>query len=842
MKSEHAQLQAQLKVALAEKVELADKIKATNIAIHDLSAWLTTNANLADLPKDLPSIRIFRESLNNNFIEQETRRKTIADLQNKHTNKQEKHLELEKKRQTEQSALEAMMVHFKELAPIEYATDRQDLLEKMGKEIETIAQRRQYMSDLNELAKTYQQLLGDINNVEQQLADLRNEERSLDMAFLNNDEEISEAETTLFYKREVYRQQQAIANYEKDRSQLKEGEPCPLCFSTDHPFRSEGFTPFIDQAKMELEQAEQFFQQKQKERTALVKRLLEIASQTRQLDSTSAGELGKLKKQLLETEQKMAALSPHLDEVDFARSTGEWIAQKLLGFEENLQRKKTVREQLAILNGQISKQENLLRELEIQLKDSHFTLMETANTLKHNQQNINDLETKFSQLTSELNELVKKYGKVFTSETAKEMFAEFSAKEKTYSSKLEEKINHERQLGLDQQALTQTIKTIESIEKRIATTASDLQIEVAAMTLLKSKRSDLFDEKDPETERENLLKQLESLEVEMVSSKAELDVVREKLVLNNQSKKSQEMRLAKEQQAVAQNLKVLEKAMEELGFNNISTLRNAILPDNKVAQLETKAQKLQQRESELHQELRIVEKELGNTLKKNLTDQAYETLQTESKQLETNYLETQRNIGALQQQLSDNELLEEESAQLLRQIDLQRNTYNRWMALYDLIGSSDGKKFRVFAQGLTLQKLVQLANAHLENLFGRYLIIKRPGEDLELDIVDTYQADNIRSMHTLSGGESFLVSLALALGLSDLAGKNANIKSLFIDEGFGTLDEQALDLALNTLENLQAKGKTIGIISHVKELKERISTQVKVVKRGGGISHVEVVG
>ena len=186
--------------------------------------------------------------------------------------------------------------------------------------------------------------------------------------------------------------------------------------------------------------------------------------------------------------------------------------------------------------------------------------------------------------------------------------------------------------------------------------------------------------------------------------------------------------------------------------------------------------------------------------------------------------------------------MEEESAQLLRQIDLQRNTYNRWMALYDLIGSSDGKKFRVFAQGLTLQKLVQLANAHLENLFGRYLIIKRPGEDLELDIVDTYQADNIRSMHTLSGGESFLVSLALALGLSDLAGKNANIKSLFIDEGFGTLDEQALDLALNTLENLQAKGKTIGIISHVKELKERISTQVKVVKRGGGISHVEVVG
>ncbi len=162
--------------------------------------------------------------------------------------------------------------------------------------------------------------------------------------------------------------------------------------------------------------------------------------------------------------------------------------------------------------------------------------------------------------------------------------------------------------------------------------------------------------------------------------------------------------------------------------------------------------------------------------------------------------------------------------------------------MYDLIGSSDGKKFRIFAQGLTLQKLVQLANMHLANLSGRYVIRKRPGDELELDILDTYQADNVRSMHTLSGGESFLVSLALALGLSDLAGRNANIRSLFIDEGFGTLDDQALDLAITTLENLQARGKTIGIISHVKELKERIVTQVRVVKKGGGMSVVEVVG
>ncbi|MDB5263977.1 MAG: ATP-binding cassette family protein, partial [Adhaeribacter sp.] len=113
---------------------------------------------------------------------------------------------------------------------------------------------------------------------------------------------------------------------------------------------------------------------------------------------------------------------------------------------------------------------------------------------------------------------------------------------------------------------------------------------------------------------------------------------------------------------------------------------------------------------------------------------------------------------------------------------------------------------------------------------------------LDLQIVDTYQADAIRPMTTLSGGESFLVSLALALGLSDLAGRQAQIGSLFIDEGFGTLDAETLDTAISALENLQASGKMIGIISHVEALKERISTQIQVIKMTGGTSQLRVVG
>ena len=155
---------------------------------------------------------------------------------------------------------------------------------------------------------------------------------------------------------------------------------------------------------------------------------------------------------------------------------------------------------------------------------------------------------------------------------------------------------------------------------------------------------------------------------------------------------------------------------------------------------------------------------------------------------------------------------------------------------------ADGKKFRVFAQGLTLKKLTVLANKHLEQLNGRYFIYKRSDENLTLDIIDTFQADNIRSMNTLSGGESFIVSLALALGLSDLAGRNTTINSLFIDEGFGSLDEATLDLAISTLENLQSTGKIIGIISHVNALKEQISTQIILKKKASGFSELEIIG
>src|SRR5699024_8562198 len=130
------------------------------------------------------------------------------------------------------------------------------------------------------------------------------------------------------------------------------------------------------------------------------------------------------------------------------------------------------------------------------------------------------------------------------------------------------------------------------------------------------------------------------------------------------------------------------------------------------------------------------------------------------------------------------------------------------------------------------------ANQQMQNMSDRYLLQQEQTNPLLLNVIDNYQGGIVRSTQNLSGGESFIISLALALGLSQMASHNIRVDSLFLDEGFGTLDEESLDIALDTLTSLQQEGKLIGVISHVQALKERILTQIQVTKLSGGFSKI----
>ncbi|WP_278348990.1 AAA family ATPase [Stutzerimonas kunmingensis] len=192
-------------------------------------------------------------------------------------------------------------------------------------------------------------------------------------------------------------------------------------------------------------------------------------------------------------------------------------------------------------------------------------------------------------------------------------------------------------------------------------------------------------------------------------------------------------------------------------------------------------------------------------------------------------------------QLIDDDKRRSQSQALLAQIDAARPEHQRWGRIAALIGSSDGGAFRKIAQAYNLDLLAQHANVQLRQLARRYRL-KRGGSPLGLLVMDTEMGDELRSVHSLSGGETFLVSLALALGLASMASSKLRIESLFIDEGFGSLDPESLQIAMDALDSLQAQGRKVAVISHVAEMHERIPVQIQVQRQGNGQSALRIVG
>jgi exonuclease SbcC len=287
----------------------------------------------------------------------------------------------------------------------------------------------------------------------------------------------------------------------------------------------------------------------------------------------------------------------------------------------------------------------------------------------------------------------------------------------------------------------------------------------------------------------------------------------------------------------------IKKSNQELNDELFKLQKTQQANEARLQQLLGEEKRAKQQLSEVNEEIIKAEILIQVSVEKSQNNlgqlQKFELIDIESQlQILTNKLkQTQFQIGQLQQSINADHQNKTKQEGLLSQIENEQNALDDLAYLTRLIGSADGAKFRRFAQGLTLNHLVYLANEQLNKLDGRYQLQCQQNEMLSLSVLDTWQGDSVRDTKTLSGGESFLVSLALALALSDLVSSKTSIDSLFLDEGFGTLDNDTLEIALDALDNLNASGKMIGIISHVDALKERIGVQIKVEKQSGlGVS------
>lgn len=226
--------------------------------------------------------------------------------------------------------------------------------------------------------------------------------------------------------------------------------------------------------------------------------------------------------------------------------------------------------------------------------------------------------------------------------------------------------------------------------------------------------------------------------------------------------------------------------------------------------------------------------------KRQPTQSAYELqhLLAEAKNVQE---EENRALHEIEFKLKEDTDNRKKVGKLLAEIETQARQLENWAKLNEVIGSADGKKFRQIAQEYTLDLLLGFANVHLDVLSKRYKLQRIPAS-LGLQVIDQDMGDEVRTVYSLSGGESFLVSLALALGLASLSSSRMKVESLFIDEGFGSLDPQTLNIAMDALERLHHQGRKVGVISHVQEMTERIPVQIKVSKQQSGKSGVAIAG
>lgn len=306
----------------------------------------------------------------------------------------------------------------------------------------------------------------------------------------------------------------------------------------------------------------------------------------------------------------------------------------------------------------------------------------------------------------------------------------------------------------------------------------------------------------------------------------------------------------KQQQSTADEyLSVWSEQLEKSPFDNTDSFSKALLDTalrQKLSALKVQLDKTQQQAKAKLQHIEAqLEKHLTQSPNNNNTNNSHThdnklsiaKIEQQGIDFEENLKALNTRFGAIQQSLLSDQQSRSSQQTLFESIKKHQQQHDDWSHLNSLIGSADGAKFRKFAQGLTLDHLVYLSNQQLSQLHGRYLLERKKGDALELQVIDTWQADSQRDTKTLSGGESFLVSLALALALSDLVSHKTSIDSLFLDEGFGTLDNETLETALDALDNLNASGKMIGVISHIDAMKERIPVQIQVKKAHGlGIS------
>jgi DNA repair protein SbcC/Rad50 len=652
-------------------------------------------------------------------------------------------------------------------------------------------------------------------------------------------------ENAQYYQNTVdYRLQQlnafrAMQTHAEARSQLVAGEPCPLCGAVEHPFANQTVSnETIQRAENEWNTAKNNFNTNDKNQKTceniIISTIPEIENLTKRIDETRS--------EIIRYEMEIGQKLGYLGKGIALGQTGNLATQKTAWENElkELTAQKTkfvaTKEIWQITENTLFLKKSAIEILKVKYDAENGVLAQIVAEGKQNRLVLDEQTTVINSILQRAN-----------STTAFD-FAEADISLKTWQTEVNTFLKYKNDLEtcLQQHELIQVnlknaVTNFEKENENFIALAAQGETLKAALLHLQQQRTDLLGNTTTDDAQAAADSALAAATTQNDNLKIALNAAEQNATTQTELQKQHEKRSTATHEKQAKiSEKIAKKLDKNSFFTNINELKNAILSAAEIATISEKSQYFTSQKAVLESQntTLLVQK---NEIEKATENLATEIVLTENLAfLKSEIKQNQQIININNFKIKENEQRKTNAALLKTDLEKLEITTRRWSNLNALIGDATGAKFRKFAQGLTLQRLVVLANTHLENLNPRYRIKKGEKGSLEIIVQDTFQADFERSMQTLSGGESFLVSLALALGLSDMAGKNTRIESLFIDEGFGTLDTESLNAALSALEALQTTGKLIGIISHVPELKERISTKINVTKRGNGRSTVLV--
>ncbi|MGO4801936.1 AAA family ATPase [Pseudomonas sp. W22_MBD1_FP4] len=689
--------------------------------------------------------------------------------------------------------------------------------------------------DLARLWDNEQQLDQQAAHLTQRLADAQQQRENLIQLGQQAKTQLTTAEHTLTITKQLLERQRTARSesVEELRAKLQDDQPCPVCGSHEHPYhRPEALLQSLGRH----DESEQ--ENAQKAVDALNQTLVELR-----------GELGGVNGQIKEF------LSQQEDLATRQRTSNSNLQAHALGAsllnQTTAQRSGWLTQQLSQLTQSIAQDE--------QRQGALLSLQQNAGRLQQQLQAAQEASQQATQLLAtqqrELSADRKRLDEEFATFASllpadildglrHEPTATFLLLDQQVSQRLEQ-LAHQRDELAEQQQRQQAIEKEQDRQQH-----RQQQLEAAQQHL-----TDVTTQQ--QTAQENLTALLgtnpsaehwqQQLDHAVAQSRAsetdasqQLQETRNALVqlaADLKAKQERQQALQAEQQALAKRISEWRAQHPELDDTGLTRL---LAFDD--AQVNALRQHLQASEKAVEQaKVLLLEREQRLAEHQALHNGNLDAEQLDSTlaALNQQLAEGEKQVAELRARQSEDQRRQEANAALALTTANAYEEWQRWARLESLIGSASGDKFRKLAQAYNLDLLVHHANVQLRQLVRRYRL-KRGGSMLGLLVMDTEMGDELRSVHSLSGGETFLVSLALALGLASMASSTLKIESLFIDEGFGSLDPESLQLAMDALDGLQAQGRKVAVISHVQEMHERIPVQIQVMRQGNGLSTLEV--